>query len=217
MPRIKNVLFDLDGTITDSQLGIFNSVRYALKKLNWPIPGEEKLRRFIGPPILDAFSLAADLPPELGERAVALYREYYAPRGCLECEVYAGIPALLSSLKTSGFRIGIATSKPACYTEQILDHFDLSRYVDFLSGATLDGSISRKADIVRLCMAKLGAEPDSAVLVGDRHYDIEGAAENGIPCIGVLWGFGSREELTKAGAAALAETPEEIPALLASL
>lgn len=217
MSHIQTVLFDLDGTITDSQTGIFNSVRYALKKLNWPIPGQEKLRRFIGPPILEAFSLAADLPPEKGEAAVALYREYYTPVGCLECEVYAGIPETLAALKANGLRVGIATSKPTCFTEKILSHFDLARYVDYLSGATLDGSIGKKADVVRLGMEALNASRDSTVLIGDRHYDIEGAAENGIPCIGVLWGFGSREELTAAGAAALAQTPQELPALIAAL
>lgn len=207
---IKTVLFDLDGTVINSRNGIFNSIKYALTAMGRKIPEDNKLNLFIGPPIVDGFMMVADMSRDDAVKAVELYREYYSPHGYLECEVYDGIPKAMKDLKESGYTLGIATSKPACFTEKILEHFNLAQYIDFLSGATLDGSLSKKEDIVRVALDHLGADIKTAVLVGDRHYDVEGAKANGIRCIGALWGFGSLSELSDAGAEAMASNPQEL-------
>jgi phosphoglycolate phosphatase len=207
---IKTVLFDLDGTITDSCRGIYNSIKYALDKMGKPIPPDEELRVFIGPPIVDGFMMVSDMSVEQAKQAVEIYREYYSPIGCLECDVYRGIPEVMATLKERGFKVGIATSKPAFFTEKILKEFKLDKYVDYLSGATLDGTLSKKEDIVRVAIEKLESDTNTTVLVGDRHYDVIGAAKNKIKCIGALWGFGSEAELKESGAAHIAKEPLDL-------
>ena len=191
------ILFDLDGTLTDSAPGILNSVRYACRKLGLPIPGEETLRRFLGPPL------------------IASFREYFPTKGLFENEVYPGIPALLADIKSAGKTVIIATSKPEAYARRILEHFGLAQYCDFICGATLDETRTDKAEVIAYALETAGITGrDGAVMVGDREHDVLGAKKNGMPCIGAVYGYGSAEELTAAGAAALADTVDELHKLL---
>ena len=191
------ILFDLDGTLTDSAPGILNSVRYACRKLGLPIPGEETLRRFLGPPL------------------IASFREYFPTKGLFENEVYPGIPALLADSKSTGKTVIIATSKPEAYARRILEHFGLAQYCDFICGATLDETRTDKAEVISYALETAGITDKSrAVMVGDREHDVLGAKKNGLPCIGAVYGYGTAEELTAAGAAALADTVDELHKLL---
>ncbi len=214
---IKTVLFDFDGTVVDSRRGIYASIKYALDKMEKPFPDEETLNLFLGPPIVNGFMMISDMTRDEAVEAVRLYREYYAPVGCLECDVYEGIPELFASLKERGYTLGIATSKPTAFTQKILESIGLDKYVDYLCGASMDGKLSEKADVVRVAMEKLGAKQESTLLVGDRHYDVAGAKGNSIPCIGVLWGFGSEDELSEAGAAYLAAKPSDLLSIIEEL
>ncbi len=209
------ILFDLDGTIIDSEPGILESVRYALRKLGAPEPEYPVLRRFIGPPLRDSFRDYCGLSPEQAEQAVAFYREWYAPHGKLNCQVYPGIPALLQRLQKAGCTLALATSKPEGFARDILAHFCLGRYFSLIGGATLDGTRDNKVDVLRYVLAQFPTVNRSeAVLVGDTRFDMEGARLAGIPAIGVLYGFGSREELEKGGAKAVAEQVEDLEKLL---
>ena len=197
MQDYKIILFDLDGTLTDSAPGILNSVRYACRKLGLPIPGEETLRRFLGPPL------------------IASFREYFPTKGLFENEVYPGIPALLADIKSAGKTVIIATSKPEAYARRILEHFGLAQYCDFICGATLDETRTDKAEVIAYALETAGITDKSrAVMVGDREHDVLGAKKNGLPCIGAVYGYGTAEELTAAGAAALADTVDELHKLL---
>lgn len=208
------VLFDLDGTLTDSAPGILNSLRYALEKQGEPIPEETTLRRFIGPPLYDGLVNFLGFTSERAVQTVAFYREYYAEKGALENRVYPGIVQLLAQLRQEGMRLCVATSKPTVYTERILEHFGLSEYFDAVGGSLLDGSRDRKSDVIRYLIESYGVEPEKAVMVGDRFYDVEGAAEHGIATVGVLFGYGSEEELNRAGAWKLARDTQELYRIL---
>ena len=173
------ILFDLDGTLTDSAPGILNSVRYACRKLGLPIPGEETPRRFLGPPL------------------IASFREYFPTKGLFENEVYPGVPALLADLKAAGKTVILATSKPEAFARRIMEHFDLARYCDFICGATLDETRTDKAEVIAYALETAGITDKSrAVMVGDREHDVLGAKKNGLPCIGAVYGYGTAEELT---------------------
>ena len=190
------ILFDLDGTITNSEPGILASVRYALGKLGAAEPDYPTLRKFIGPPLRDSFRDYCGLSPERAEEAVRLYREWYAPHGKLDCAVYPGIPKLLRDLHAAGKTVALATSKPEGFARDILEHFGLDRYFTAICGAALDGSRDRKIDVLRYLLGQFpDRKPEETVLIGDTRFDMEGAALAGIDGIGVLYGFGSREEL----------------------
>lgn len=205
------ILFDLDGTLTDSGPGITNSVAYALKKLGIEVPDRAELYKFIGPPLYVSFRDFYGLEGEENANAVSLYREYYEKTGIFENSVYDGIPEVLETLKAKGKRLILSTSKPEPMAHRILEHFDLMKYFDVVVGATLDSTRAKKVDVIRYTLLNSGIKNiDEAVMIGDRDLDIKGAKENGIDSIGVLYGFGSREELETAGALRLAETPEEI-------
>lgn len=207
----QNLLFDLDGTLTDPGLGITNSVMYALKKFGVEVSDRASLYRFIGPPLMDSFREFFGFSDEDGAQAVRYYREYFSRQGLFENEVYDGVPALLARLKQRGRTLIVASSKPEVYVVEILKHFDLYDYFDLVAGATMDPSRSQKADVIRYALARAGiGDPSSALMIGDRKHDILGARENGLDALGVLFGYGSREELKAAGAAWLAETPAEI-------
>lgn len=209
------ILFDLDGTLTDSAPGILNSVRYACRKLGLPIPGEETLRRFLGPPLIASFRELMGLDAAGADRAVSAFREYFPTKGLFENEVYPGIPALLADIKSAGKTVIIATSKPEAYARRILEHFGLAQYCDFICGATLDETRTDKAEVIAYALETAGITGrDGAVMVGDREHDVLGAKKNGLPCIGAVYGYGSAEELTAAGAAALADTVDELHKLL---
>ena len=142
------ILFDLDGTLTDSAPGILNSVRYACRKLGLPIPGEETLRRFLGPPLIASFRELMGLDAADADRAVSAFREYFPTKGLFENEVYPGVPALLADLKAAGKTVILATSKPEAFARRIMEHFDLARYCDFICGATLDETRTDKAEVI---------------------------------------------------------------------
>ncbi len=208
------VLFDLDGTLTDSAPGILNCLRYALEKMGEPIPDEGTLRRFVGPPMRDALMEILHFSPERSMQGVAFYRERYSQTGLFENRVYPGIPELLETLRKAGMRLCVATSKPTPYTVRILERFGLGEYFDAVSGSELDGSRDHKADVIRHLVVSHGVRPEEAVMVGDRFYDVLGAKENGIPTLGVLFGYGSAEELLQAGAWKLAHDTEEAARIL---
>ena len=206
MKNYKYILFDLDGTITDSALGITNSVKYALNKLNSPIPSYDTLCKFIGPPLLDGFRDICGFETEKAQTAVKYYREYYETTGLFENAVYDGIPELLKALKENGKSVILATSKPEKFARLILEHFNLMRYFDFAAGASMDETRNKKDAVIAYALLECNIKDKSlAVMVGDRHHDIDGAKVNGISCVGVLYGFGNREELSNAGADYIAE------------
>ncbi len=205
------VLFDLDGTLTDPGEGITNSVAYALKKFNIIVENRTELYNFIGPPLIDSFMKYYGMNYEDGLKAVEYYREYFSVIGIFENKVFEGIAEMLDEIKKSGRKIALATSKPEVYAKRILEHFDLSQYFDFVGAATMDETRSKKADVIAYTLDNLGAKDKSrVVMIGDRHHDIEGANQNGLDSIGVLIGYGDREELETAGATYIAETVNDI-------
>lgn len=204
------ILFDLDGTITDSQEGIKNSVEYALKHFNIEVKDRADLNKYIGPPLRQSFMEFAGLSEADSHTAMTKYREYYGPKGIFENKVYKGIPELLEKLKTKGKKIILATSKPWIYAEIILEHFDLKKYFDFVAGSELNGVRTNKADVIAYAVERYKIPVSDAAMVGDREHDILGAKENNIKTIGVLYGFGSRQELESAGADYIAENVENI-------
>lgn len=210
------ILFDLDGTLTDPAEGIFNSVYYALARMGRERPPLEKMPYFIGPPLVDGFSAMCGMSYAEAERARDLFREYYPEHGIYECRMYEGIPETLASLVARGFRLVLATSKPEIYARRILDRFDLTRYFTYVAGSLLDESRSQKHEVIAYALQTLGiSDPGACVMVGDRAYDVRGAAVFSIPCVGVLWGHGSEEELTEAGAALVVKDQKELLAFFA--
>jgi len=207
----KYILFDLDGTLTNPEIGITTSVMYALEKFNIKVEDRKELHPFIGPPLLYSFQTYYGLTEEESELAVKYYRERFSVKGLYENEVYDGVEKLLQQLKNSGKKLIIATSKPEEFTIKILKHFDLYKYFDFVAGATMDGSRGEKADVIRYALEISGIEDKSqAIMIGDRKYDILGAKENGLDSIGVLFGFGDYKELTEAGANFVVESVDDI-------
>lgn len=208
------ILFDLDGTLTDSAPGILNAVRFALDGAGIPIPPEQDLLRFIGPPLQTEFQAAFGLDADGAMSLVRRFQVYFRKDGMFENRVYDGVPAMLDRLLASGRRAAVATSKPEPFAKTILDHFGLSRYFAAVVGSGLDEKTrATKSEVVRQALELLA--PGSALLVGDRSHDVEGARANGVPCVGVLYGYGSREELS--GAAYTAGSVAELSGLLLRL
>ena len=212
--QYKNIMFDLDGTLTDPVLGITNSVAYALEKFGIKVSDRSELYRFIGPPLVNAFMEYYGFTKENAERALAYYREYFAPKGIFENAVIEGIPEMLSALKANGKRLFVATSKPEPFAIQILEHFALDGYFDGIFGSTMDETRNTKDAVIAYALAETGADKDDTVMVGDRHHDIDGAKKNGMRSVGVLFGYGSRAELEGAGADDIAETVDELQNIL---
>ena len=205
------VLFDLDGTLTDSAPGITNSVAYALRKWGIEEKNMEILRKFVGPPLDESFAKYYGFPPEKCWKAIEYYREYYLPKGIYENRVYDGIQELLEWLRSTGRRTIVATSKPEPSAVRVLEHFQLASYFDVIAGATMDGSRVKKSVVIRYALERAGIQDlAGTVMVGDRENDMEGAAANGLASIGVLYGYGSRRELEGAGAVRIAETVEDL-------
>ena len=211
------IFFDLDGTLTDSGPGIVASVAYALRKLGVEPPEPTQLRPFIGPPLLWSFSHFYGFDEEKSREAVRLYREYFTAGGMFENSVYPGIPEALETLRRAGFRLAVATSKPEEFSRRIISHFGLDRFFEAVCGAAMDERRTEKADVIRYALETVGVTAEESLMVGDREHDVLGAKAVGVPCLGALWGYGSREELTQAGADALAETPEEMAERLLGL
>ncbi len=205
------IFFDLDGTLTDPGIGITNSVAYALKKWKIEVADRSELYKFIGPPLLDSFQKYYGFSAEEAEKAVAYYREYFKVTGIYENTIYDGTEKLLADLKASGKKVVLATSKPQAFAEIILKHFHIEPYFDVVAGATMDGSRSKKTDVILYALAECGIEDKSqAVMVGDREHDIIGAKNAGLDSIGVLCGYGDREELEHAGATYVVENIEDV-------
>ncbi len=209
--KIKAVLFDLDGTLTDPGIGITNSVMYSLKHWGIEVEDRSQLYGFIGPPLLHSFAQFYGFSPEKAAEALVYYREYYREKGIYENDLYPGVPQMLADLKAAGYRVLLATSKPNQFARIILDYFDLTKYFDDIAAASMDESRNTKDQVLAYAMTLLpDVERNEMVMVGDRYFDTQGAAKFGMPCIGVLYGYGSREELLETGAAALAESPEDV-------
>lgn len=204
-------LFDLDGTLTDPGLGITNSVMYALQKFGINETDRTKLYKFIGPPLKDSFHKFYGFDEIQCEDGVSYYREYFKDKGIFENIVYAGIKELLIQLKAAGKKVILATSKPEEFAIRILEHFELAEYFDFVAGASMDSSRINKADVIAYALENCKIEDLSrAVMIGDREHDVLGAKQMGLESIGVLWGYGSKEELQTAGATVIVGEIEEI-------
>lgn len=210
MKKYEYIFFDLDGTLTDPGEGITNSVAYALKKYGIENTDRSELYPFIGPPLYDSFMKYYGFSRGEAEQAVEYYREYYRDKGIFENRLYYGIEECLENLKSSGKRLFVATSKPKIFAEKILNYFKIDKYFFEVSGATLDGSLIEKGDIIRLVLEKHNLPKESVLMIGDRSFDVLGAKEQGIASAGVLWGYGSKEELETAGADYVFERVEDI-------
>jgi len=208
----KTILFDLDGTLTDSGEGIMNCAALALTHFGLPVPDRAAMRVFVGPPLDETF-IKFGVPADKADEAIAVYRSRYTTVGKFENFPYPGIEQLLKKLKQQGHRLFVATSKPEAMSIEILSHFGLAEYFEMICGATLDGSRSRKADVIAYLLARTGGA-ENMVMVGDTHLDILGAAAHGIPAIGVAWGYGETEDMANAGAIAIAHSVDELLALL---
>ncbi len=204
-------LFDLDGTLTDSGPGIMHSFAYATGKMGNEITDPALLRRFVGPPLEESFEKILGYSTEDVQKGITYYREYYFGQGgALENIVYPGIPELLANLKSKRKKLIVATSKSEKGTNLVLDHFDLRKYFDLVASAN-DTDRKTKVQVLTYAFETCHiTDRKKAVMIGDRHYDMIGAREKGIDSIGVLWGYGSREELEQAGATCRVEKPEEI-------
>ena len=203
-----DLLFDLDGTLTDPGAGITRCVQHALSALDRPVPSS--LTWCVGPPLRDSFAeLLGAADPEILDRAIELYRERFVSVGMFENTVYPGVASCLGELRKGGHRLRVVTSKPHVYARRILDHFGLSEAFISVHGSELSGEFAEKADLIRHVLSTEKFE-DRPWMVGDRRHDIEAAHANGLPSVGVLWGYGSRAELEAAGAEMLARSMEEL-------
>lgn len=214
-----NVLFDLDGTLTDSRPGIVACIQHALQRAGISPPHESDLRRYIGPPLSHSFAelLAVRVDAPGVAEAIAAYRERFTVTGMFENSVYAGIPAALDELASRGAHLYVATSKPRIYAERILEHFGLAERFIAVFGSELDGRLGDKSELIAHVLKSASLDPAASVMIGDREHDMGGAVRNHVFPAGVVWGYGSAEELLSAGAKRLLSSPAEIPQLLAML
>lgn len=215
MLQYQTVLFDLDGTLTDPGLGITNSIQYAMEQLGMEKPPREELYQFIGPPLLEEFQKVYGVDRAVSEEMLRHFRVYFEEKGLYENRPYEGVLDMLSRLQESACRLVLATSKPEPFADMILQHFGMRSYFSTVAGSTLDETRTDKAAVIAYALDKAGITDRSrCVMVGDRKHDVFGARANGLPALGVLYGYGSRQELQEAGALLLAETVAEIPELL---
>lgn len=211
----KYAFFDLDGTITNPGVGITSAVAYALEHYGIHTEDKTTLYPFIGPPLVDSFMKYFDFPKEKAREAVYVYREYYSVKGLFENDIYEGVPEMLKTLKENGIFICLATSKPEEFAVKIIKHYDLDKYFDLICGATMDETRTKKAEVIRYAIDRIESSVDSnisnedIVMIGDREHDILGAKEVGLDSIGVLYGYGSQDELESAGATRIISTPLE--------
>lgn len=209
------VLFDLDGTLTDSAPGITSSLVRMFETLGLPVPTPAELVEYVGPPLLDSLQEMAGFDEAGARAALTVYRADYAANGAFDSAVFPGVRGLLQRLQAAGIPLAVATSKPEAQATRILEHFELAQYFDVIAGATEDESRSAKADVVADALRRLGERGvalDHTVMVGDRAYDVEGAGEHGIPTILVEWGYGSPAEA--AGAIAVVHSADQLSTLL---
>lgn len=211
-----HILFDLDGTLTDSAEGILKSVDYAFAALHLEKPSQETLMDFIGPPLESSFMHVCKLNSEQTEQAVKAFRERFSATGIYENALYPGVLTMLGELQANEKVLFLATAKPLPYAQRILDHFSLTHFFQSVHGPTMGMATITKGDVIRQCLQNNSILPSRAVMVGDRWHDMEGAKENQVSSIGVLYGYGSREELESAGADLLAEDIPHLTKLLLS-
>ena len=215
MKKYSTILFDLDGTLTDPKVGITKSVAYALKSFGIEVEELDSLCKFIGPPLKVSFKKHYGFSEQDCIKAIEKYREYFRETGMFENKVYPGIEKLLENLRQNGRKLFVATSKPTVFAIRILEHFNLLRYFDYVAGSELDGSRDSKSDVIKFVLQQNSVTNlTNVVMIGDREHDVIGAKENNIDVIGVLYGYGDREELEKSGATYIVETIEELGKLL---
>lgn len=197
---IKNILIDLDGTLTDPKVGITTSARYGLEKIGHPISDEINIDWIIGPPLKASLAKILNVEADhvLAEQALMGYRERFAVKGLYENHVFEGVAETLAELKRRGYRLFVATAKPTVYAKQILEHFDLAQYFTDIHGSELNGDRTNKAELIQYILAQQQLQADQCMMVGDREHDIFGARQNGIDTIAVNYGYGSQEELALA-------------------
>ena len=207
------LLFDLDGTLTDSTEGIVRCLEYALERMGFDIP--EDTNKFLGPPLYRSFAEFCGMNEEQVNEAVRIFRERYSTVGLFENRVYDGVPEMLKRLRDGGKRIMVATSKPEVYAVRIFDRFGLSQFFEIVGGANINGTRNDKDEVIEYVLEKAGiSDRNSVLMIGDRRQDVLGAHKTGLKCMGILWGFGSIEELTEAVADFIAETPEKAADML---
>lgn len=208
----KVVLFDLDGTLTESGEGIMKSVQYALEKIGKPEPNIGKLRVFVGPPLSEQFMKYADLSREEAKKAVFYYRERYSTIGIFENRPYPGIPEMLARLRENGLVLAVASSKPEKFVIQVLEHFKIKEYFDEAVGSEMDGKRSGKADVIEEALRRLGrsGSREQVIMVGDKEHDVIGAGETGISCVAVAYGYGTLEELEAVKPLKIVHTVKEL-------
>ena len=212
--KFKSVIFDFDGTICKTGEGIIKSAKYALEAFGYDVPEDDsELEFFIGPPLLVTFQERFGADPQTALELVKKYRERYTNQGVYESELYEDIRGLLEALKNDGIKIGIASSKPQKYIETLLEKFGVIKYFDAICGVSFTADCETKASIITRCLAELNTPPDSAIMVGDKNYDIAGAKANNLLSVGVLWGYGNKFEFIEAGADFIAEKPQDIEAV----
>lgn len=206
------ILFDLDGTLTESGIGITRCVQYALEKTGKPEPDLEKLLVFVGPPLMEQFMKYADLDEQTARQAVEYYRERYAVTGIFENAVYPGIPELLEELRQKGYRLAVASSKPEKYVKQILDYFQLTEYFHEIVGSEMNGNRTKKSQVIEETLRRLGLSDNrkQVLMVGDREHDVLGARQAGMDCVAVSYGYGSMEELQGAEPLQIVDSAEEL-------
>lgn len=213
--KYTTILFDLDGTLTDPALGITNSVMHALEFYNIHVSERSELFKFIGPPLIDSFMKYYNFDDNKAREAVIKYREYFSVKGLFENEVYSGVTDMLKALKAAGKKIVLATSKPDEFSIKILKHFGLYEYFDFCACSTMDETRTKKTEVIEYGLANIDEKDTARILmVGDREHDIFGAKNCGLDSVGVLYGYGSREEFENAGATYIVESVEELKRFL---
>lgn len=211
MINCSNILFDLDGTLTDSMEGVINSIAYALKYFGVPVNDKSELKKCVGPPLTYSFGTFFKLSEKDAIKAVEIYREYYAEKGIYEARLFDGIDEMLNKLKKKGKTLIMATSKTEIYAKQIASHFDIEKYFTFIGGASYDTTRIEKKDVIEYILKVCNiTDISSCVMLGDRLYDIIGASSCNIQSIGALYGYGSKQELEKAGCKIFIEKPVDL-------
>lgn len=207
---MKTILFDLDGTIIDSEEGVTRSVQYSLQKMGIEENDLQKLRVFIGPPLIDSYMRWYGFSEEQAKECIRFYRERFQVTGYQECLLYPYVKEILAHLKDRGYAVGLASSKPEEFCISILEMLKIADHFDVIAGASMDGKIGEKAQVLNEAMKRFHIQPEEAVLIGDTRFDAAGAAEVHMPCIGVSYGFGTKEELLENGCAAVFDSLEEV-------
>ncbi len=217
MKHYEYIFFDMDGTVSESAPGIIDSIIYALNLLGIEETDREKLKDFVGPPLLESFPKYYGIEGEQLMETVRNFQVYFREKGIWGNEMYPDIPQVLKSLKENGRRIVLATSKPELFAKEIIDRYKIGEYFDFVAGSVMDETRTLKHEVIEYAIENMGISDRSSILmVGDRRFDVEGADKCGIDCMGVLYGYGTREELESAGAAYIAETVLDIARIILS-